>query len=73
MSGLIGNLLSAAKSLTAQQAGVEVAGRNLANVNNPAYARQRVELGDRVTTLTSHGPVGTGVRSEERRVGKECA
>ncbi len=61
MSGLIGNLLSAAKSLTAQQAGVEVAGRNLANVNNPAYARQRVELGDRVTTLTSHGPVGSGL------------
>ena len=61
MSGLIGNLLNAAKSLTAQQAGVEVAGRNLANLNNPAYARQRVELGDRVTVDSQFGAVGNGV------------
>ena len=61
MSGLIGNLLSAAKSLTAQQAGVEVAGRNLANINNPAYARQRVQLGDRIITDTALGPIGSGV------------
>ena len=61
MSGLIGNLLNAAKSLTAQQTGVEVAGRNLANLNNPAYARQRVELGDRLTFEGQFGPVGNGV------------
>ena len=61
MSGLIGNLLSAAKSLTAQQAGVETAGRNLANVNNPAYSRQRVSLGDHVIVDTALGPMGSGV------------
>ncbi len=61
MAGLIGGLISAAKSLTAQQAGVQVAGRNLANVNNPEYARQRVILGDRVVVAGRLGPVGTGV------------
>ena len=61
MSGLIGNLLNAAKSLTAQQTGVEVAGRNLANLNTPAYARQRVKLGDRLTFEGQFGPVGNGV------------
>jgi flagellar hook-associated protein 1 len=61
MSGLIGNLLNATKSLAAQQAGVEVAGRNLANVNNPAYARQRIELGDRITLDSKLGPIGSGV------------
>lgn len=61
MSGLIGNLLNATKSLGAQQAGVEVAGRNLANINNPNYSRQRVELGDRVLVDTKLGPVGNGV------------
>ena len=61
MSGLIGNLLNATKSLGAQQAGVEVAGRNLANINNPAYSRQRVQLGDRILVDTKLGPVGNGV------------
>ena len=61
MSGLIGGLIAAAKSLTAQQAGVQVAGRNIANVNNPAYARQRVMLGDRVVVDGRLGPIGSGV------------
>ncbi len=61
MSGLIGDLLSAASALNAHQAGVEIAGRNLANVNNPAYARQRVVLGDRVTVDGRLGPLGNGV------------
>ena len=61
MSGLIGNLLNATKSLAAQQAGVEVAGRNLANINNPNYSRQRIELGDKVLVDTKLGPIGNGV------------
>ena len=63
MSGLIGNLQSAARALAAHQAGVETAGRNLANVNNPAYARQRVQLGDRVIVDSNLGPVGNGVEA----------
>ncbi len=61
MSGLIGNLLSATRSLGAQQTGVEVAARNLANVNNPAYSRQRVELGNSIMVDGKLGPIGNGV------------
>jgi len=49
-----------ARSLTAQRAGVEVAGQNLANVNNPAYARQRVAIATSLTIGTELGPQGTG-------------
>ena len=63
MSGLIGGLISAAHSLTAQQAGVQVAGRNLANVNNPEYSRQRAILGERVTLDSQLGPIGNGVEA----------
>jgi flagellar hook-associated protein 1 FlgK len=63
MSGLLGNLQSAARALAAHEAGVQVAGRNLANVNNPAYARQRVQLGDRVIIDSNLGPVGNGVEA----------
>lgn len=63
MAGLIGGLLNAAKSLAAQEVGVQVAGKNLANVNNPEYARQRVILGDRVMVDGKLGPVGSGVEA----------
>lgn len=63
MAGLIGGLLNAAKSLSAQEVGVQVAGKNLANVNNPEYARQRVILGDRVMADGQLGPVGSGVEA----------
>jgi flagellar hook-associated protein 1 FlgK len=63
MSGLLGNLQSAARALAAHEAGVQVAGRNLANVNNPAYARQRVQLGDRVILDSGLGPLGSGVEA----------
>lgn len=63
MSGLLGNLQSAARALAAHEAGVQVAGRNLANVNNPSYARQRVQLGDRVIIDSHLGPVGNGVEA----------
>lgn len=50
-----------ARSLQVQQQGIEVAGHNLANVNNPAYARQRVNLATSITIPTPIGPMGTGV------------
>jgi len=63
MSGLISSLLANSKALSAQSLGVETAGRNMANVNNANYARQRVELGDHGTIMTGTGPVGTGVEA----------
>ena len=45
----------------AHQVAIQVTGRNLANVNNPEYSRQRVKMGDRYVDQTPHGPVGSGV------------
>ena len=62
MLGLFGNLAMASRALQTNAQGMEVAGHNLANVNNPAYARQRLTL------QTAHplndprlGAQGTGV------------
>jgi flagellar hook-associated protein 1 FlgK len=61
MLGLFGILNVGTRSMSAQRAGVEVAGQNLANVNNPAYARQRVVLATSLTVTGEIGPQGTGV------------
>lgn len=60
MLGLFGTLNLGTRSLQTQRAGVEVAGQNLANVNNPSYARQRVIVSPSVTINSSFGPQGTG-------------
>ncbi|RFC43490.1 MAG: Flagellar hook-associated protein FlgK/Flagellar hook protein FlgE [Verrucomicrobia bacterium] len=61
MGGLFGNLVQASKALMANQVAIQVTGRNLANVNNPEYARLRVKMGDRYVEQTPHGPEGSGV------------
>jgi flagellar hook-associated protein 1 FlgK len=63
MSGLFGSLSSGVRALTAQSRAVETAGRNLANVNNPHYARQRVLLGDRGTVFTPEGAQSLGLEA----------
>ena len=62
MSGLFGNLANGVKALNAQSIGLQTAGRNLANVNNAAYARQRVVFGDRGTVVTPLGPQSLDVK-----------
>ena len=61
MLGLFGALDLGSRSLQTQQQGIEVAGHNLANVNNPAYARQRLVIGTSPSIDTATGPQGTGV------------
>ncbi len=61
MLGLFGTLGLGTRSLQAQLQGIETAGHNLANVNNPAYARQRVVLQTGNTLPTPVGQVGSGV------------
>lgn len=56
MSGLIGSLIKQAQALNAQGMGINIAGKNLANINNEGYARQRVNIS---TTATG----GTAVTS----------
>ncbi len=63
MSGLFGELQRVSQALNAQSQGIATAGRNMANVNNPAYARQRVQLGDVGTVQTTLGPRGLGVQA----------
>jgi len=63
MSGLFGELHRTSQALAAQSQGVFVSGKNMANVNNPAYARQRVVLGDRGVVQTKLGPQSLGVEA----------
>jgi len=60
MLGLFGTLNLATRSLATQRGGTEVAGHNLANVSNPAYARQRMRIETSVAMLSELGPQGTG-------------
>ncbi len=61
MPGLFGSLTDSIQALSAQSRAIETAGKNLANVNNPAYARQRVLLGSLGTIQTAQGPEDMGV------------
>ncbi len=63
MSGLFGLLNLGARSLQAQQLGLEVAGHNIANVNTPGYSRQRVNLATSAARLTTIGAIGNGVQA----------
>lgn len=60
MLGLIGTLRLGTRALAAQRQGVEVAGHNLANVNNTAYARQRVSIQSTASSDGLTDPVGSG-------------
>lgn len=46
MAGLFSSLSMAARSLEAQRAGLDTAGRNIANLNTPGYARRRLDLAE---------------------------
>jgi flagellar hook-associated protein 1 FlgK len=61
MSGLYASLNASVSALSAQSRAVETAGKNLANVNNPSYARQRVILGSLGTVQTAQGPESMGI------------
>lgn len=61
--GLFGDLNAAAQSLSTFSQGVALAGKNIANTTNPAYARQRLELGDLGTIQTPIGPQSMGVQA----------
>lgn len=63
MSGLLTSLNHSAMALNAQSRAIEVAGKNLANVNNPSYARQRVLFGDRGTVVSLDGSEGLGTEA----------
>jgi flagellar hook-associated protein 1 len=61
MAGLISSLHNSSAALRVHSKGLEVTGKNLANVNNRGYAKQRVEIGDR-------GQINTGIATESMGV-----
>jgi flagellar hook-associated protein 1 len=63
MSGLLGSLYTSTSALRAQSAALDITGRNMANVNNPAYSRQRVILGDKGSVNTPLGAQSLGVEA----------
>ncbi len=62
MSGIFEVLHIAHTGLSAQQLGLQVTGNNIANVNTPGYARQRVILSPAPIAGNEEGSHGTGVR-----------
>lgn len=61
MSGLYSSLSSTVKAINAHGRALETAGKNLANVNNTSYARQRVVYGDRGSVATTMGATSLGL------------
>ena len=61
MSGLLGTLDMGQRALQAQMKGLELTGHNLANVNNPNYSRQRIEVSSTYQVDAGMDSRGTGV------------
>jgi flagellar hook-associated protein 1 FlgK len=63
MSGLFSNLYTNTSAMRAHTAALDLVGRNMANVNNPAYARQRIIYGDRGAVQTALGTQSLGIEA----------
>ena len=61
MTNLLGSIEMAKQSLNAQRHGLTVAGHNIANINTPNYARERVEISIDVRGHSLAGVVVTQV------------
>lgn len=61
--GLFSALNMAARAMDTQQAGIEVTGQNLSNVNNPNYSRQVLQISTSSPVATNIGIEGTGVQA----------
>lgn len=61
MGGLKHTLNIGAESLYATRQGVDTAGHNIANANTEGYSRQRVNLEQRIPSLTRNVIIGNGV------------
>ena len=62
MLGLFGTLDMAARSLSVQQEEMTISGQNLANVNNPAYAEEQLDVSESTPLETPIGGEGTGIQ-----------
>ena len=62
MPGLFGALSLGSSALQTQQTAIEVAGQNIANANNSAYARRRLNVQATTQLDSQYGSVGTGIQ-----------
>lgn len=60
MGGLLGTLSIGMRSLQNQTQALYVVGHNISNVNNPAYARQRIQFQTAPPIMIPAGYIGTG-------------
>ncbi|WP_022851135.1 flagellar hook-associated protein FlgK [Limisalsivibrio acetivorans] len=65
MSNIYGMLSSGISGLMAAQAGIDVSGHNIANVNTDGYSRQTVSLDTQSPALYSQNMFGRGVTVED--------
>jgi flagellar hook-associated protein 1 FlgK len=63
MAGIYATLNQTVMALSAHSRAIEITGKNLANVNNPDYARQRVIYGDRGMVVTPQGVESLGLEA----------
>lgn len=61
MSGILGLMDIAKRSMAASQLGVEVTSNNISNVNTPGYSRQIVNFETSTALPSPYGPLGYGV------------
>lgn len=62
MSNLMAMMNTGLSGIIAAQVQIDVTGNNIANVKNPNYSRQRVNLESAYVTNTLYGSFGTGVK-----------
>jgi len=60
-NSIYNSIQKASSGLSASQAGLNVTGQNISNVNTEGYSRQRVELKSEALTGSSTGYMGLGV------------
>ena len=63
MADLYASLYTASNAMRAHSAALDIVGRNMANVNNTAYARQRVVYGDKGSVNTPLGAQSLGLEA----------
>ncbi|MGA1847549.1 flagellar hook-associated protein FlgK [Deferribacter abyssi] len=62
MSNIFGIFQTGVSGLMVSQAGIDVTGHNIANVNTEGYSRQRVSIETEIPLLIHPGPFGRGAR-----------
>ncbi len=67
MSGLYSTLQLGQRAVQTQRQGIELTGHNIANVDNPNFARQRIDVSTGPTIAGPNGIQATGVTTEQIR------